>query len=158
MPWTGSGWQGSWFWLSLTQTLPHRLAADPARVAAYDDSVSPAGSTAMSGYGSGDFDHGEVSSAAGWPAGGMLCPLTLPAGPAALLVLRAAPVTSAGPCAMVPYGSMLYDTIDQPPSAQLTVCFHDFGGPVPVNGGTFTIAWDPVNGVAVMEVPLKVAP
>jgi hypothetical protein len=60
-----------------------------------------------------------------------------------------------------PYGSMIYDAINpgppNPPGGslgQVSLAFHYFGGPVPVNHGHLLLLWGP-DGVAVQDVPLR---
>jgi hypothetical protein len=156
--WSFSGWQGSWFWLSMTADRPHRLASDPMACAVYDNTITPTGSTATAGYGSGAFAAGELVSPPGWPAGGRPCPLSVAEAAGFGLGLAGGPVVSAGPVSMTPYGSMIYDTLDDALSRRLALCFHYFGGPVPVNRGQLTIAWNAAGGVAIMEVPVTATP
>jgi hypothetical protein len=158
--WSGSGLHGSWF----AEAMYDSTAADPSDnslahpldVAVYDGNVTPVRTAGqVAGYGLGCWAIGEVSDPPGWPAGGVPVPGFGWATAADQTVFTAGDV-AAGPCTLFPSGDMIYDTAATSHFPLLAWCFHDYGGTVPVQAGTLTIAWGPA-GVAVLGSPLTAA-
>jgi hypothetical protein len=159
--WSGSGLHGSWF----AEIMYDSTAADPSdnslahalNVAVYDANVTPDRmASRAAGYDLGCWAIGQVSDPPGWPAGGVPLPGFGWATAADQTVFTAADV-AAGPCTLTPHGDMIYDGQATRRHPLLAWCFHDYGGPVPVQSGELTIAWAGA-GVAVLGNPLTAVP
>jgi hypothetical protein len=153
MAWTRSGWHGSWFALALNQAASDHALTHDMGCALYDDRATPDPSAAVvARYGAGGYAAGEQFSDPGWPAGGF--GLFNSAGRVVgdTVVAVADDLATITPVTLEPSGDMIYDegSVISPGAA---LCFHYFGGPVPVLNGQFTLTWH-ADGIAVMGCPL----
>jgi hypothetical protein len=145
MAWARSGWHNTWLWdcLGATGTSDATLS-HTMRAALFDNTVTPDGTSPapMARYGTGQWASGEVTDPPGWPAGGLVVPgvAAIVGGGTAEAVIAGGAVTAAGPATLLPFGDMVYDSVNTD-EAGLAFCFHNYGGPVPVNAGSFTITW-----------------
>jgi hypothetical protein len=137
---------------------------DPAEdyyVALYDDTITPdrAATVAAGSYGGADWPTatGEVSDAAGWPAGGLPLDRTMPGtgfdSSGGNIVFGGEDLPSSNLVSLADvFGDLLYDNSLVPIKGG--AAFHYFGGAQQVTQGTFTIVWatGPTGGVMRVEV------
>ena len=156
MAWTRSGWHNSWFTSGLQDPGSNHALPHPVRVAVFDNTVTPDSdyrTVAWQGCPACCWNTGELTSPPGWPAGGVTVPNVTVTTPGDQVIVTADDVISPGDCTFTPSGDMLFDAQSTNPNPRMSLCFHWWGGPVPVSGGTLTILWSPA-GIAELTTPL----
>jgi hypothetical protein len=153
--WTRSGWHNSWFIAGLQAGSNHQLP-HPVSASVFDNTATPDGgwqTVAWQGCPACCWNTGELTSPPGWPAGGVPVPNLTAVTAGDQVTITGGDVISPGPCTFTPSGDMLFDAQSSLPNPRMSLCFHWWGGPVPVGGGALTIRWA-AAGIAALTTPL----
>jgi hypothetical protein len=127
------------------------LNSDTFKAALYNNSITPdqTVTSANTAYNAGQWAlANEVSEAGQWAAGGVALSSVTSTRTSNVFTFDAADTASgtAADLANV-HGCLVYDDTITTPVADQGVCYNYLGGANSVVNGTFTVVWDPTNGI-----------
>lgn len=156
MAWSASKIFMSFLEDSFEDTAAFNLDADALKAALFDNSITPSQTvaSASAAYGAGVWASGGIvdtgaSAPAGWPAVGRPLASVTTGFSSNVYTFTAANTASANSTTTLAatYGALCYNDTLAAPVADQAFCYNYFGGAQQVTNGSFTIVWDPSNGI-----------
>lgn len=140
----------------LENTTAIDLNSDTFNIALFNDSVTPSQTvaSASTAFGAGVWAANEVFDGAEWPTGGQALDAVTFVPTSNVLKWDADNEVSTGTSATLAdvRGCLIYNiTVNTPVDSQ-GICYLSFGGANSVTNGTFTVIFDPTNGILTLTL------